>query len=153
MLQRTFVMLKPDAVARSLIGEMVHRIERKGLRISAMKMMRIPRSLAERHYAEHVGKKFYEPLLEYITSGPVIAMVVEGDDAVATIRLLVGKTDPKEASPGTVRFDFAMQVGRNIIHASDKPETAEREIALFFKNEEIVNYKRIDETWVYEKKE
>lgn len=148
--QRTFVMVKPDGVMRGLIGEIVSRIERKGLRIVAMKMIRIPRALSERHYAEHVGKKFYEPLLKYITSGPVVAMVVEGEDAVATIRLLVGKTNPNEASPGTIRFDYGMQVGRNIIHASDKPETAEREIGLFFKNDELVDYVKPSEGWLYE---
>jgi len=152
-MQRTFVMVKPDGVMRGLVGEIVARIERKGLRIVAMKMMRIPRSLAERHYVEHLGKKFYEPLLKYITSGPVVAMVVEGEEAVATIRFIVGKTNPMEASPGTIRFDYGMQVGRNIIHASDKPETAEREIGLFFTKEELVEYSRPIEGWVYERDE
>jgi nucleoside-diphosphate kinase len=152
-MERTFVMVKPDGVMRGLIGEIVSRIERKGLRIVAMKMMSVSRALAERHYAEHMGKKFYEPLLKYITSGPVVAMVVEGEGAVASVRSLVGKTDPREASPGTIRFDFGMQVGRNLIHASDKLETAEREISLFFKPEEIIAYERPGENWVYERNE
>ncbi len=149
-MERTFVMLKPDAVQRAIIGEIISRLERKGLKIVAMKMLRVDRELAERHYAEHRGKPFFEGLVSYITSSPVVAMVVEGKDAVKVVRTLVGATNPVEAQPGTIRGDYGLDVGRNVIHASDSKESAEREISLFFKPEEIFEYKRIDEGWIYE---
>ncbi len=143
-------MIKPDAVQRGLIGEIISRLERKGLKIVAMKMLNVSRELAERHYAEHREKPFFESLVDYITSAPVVAMVVEGKNAVKVVRTLVGATNPQEALPGTIRGDFGMDIGRNVIHASDSLESAEREISLFFKPEEIVEYKRIDEDWLYE---
>ena len=149
-MERTFVMIKPDGVQRCLIGEIISRLERKGLKIVAMKMMKVERDLAERHYEEHREKPFFESLVSYITSGPVVAMVVEGKNAVKVVRNLVGATNPVEASPGTIRGDFGMEIGRNVIHASDSKESAEREISLFFKPEEILDYRRIDEDWIYE---
>jgi len=148
--ERTFVMIKPDAVQRGLVGEIISRLEKKGLKIVAMKMINVSRELAERHYAEHREKPFFESLVSYITSAPVVAMVVEGKNAVKVVRTLVGATNPQEALPGTIRGDFGMDIGRNVIHASDSLESAEREISLFFKPEEIVEYKRIDEDWLYE---
>jgi len=149
-MERTFVMVKPDGVKRGLIGEVIRRIERKGLKIVAMKMMEVSKELAERHYAEHKEKPFFQSLISYITSGPVVAMVVEGKEAVKVMRSLVGKTNPIEASPGTIRGDFAMDIGRNVVHASDSIESAEREISLFFSEDEIVSYRRADEEWIYE---
>ncbi len=143
-------MIKPDGVQRGLIGEIISRLERKGLKIVAMKMLSVSKDLAERHYAEHREKPFFQSLVDYITSGPVVAMVVEGKNAVKVVRTLVGATNPQEALPGTIRGDFGMDIGRNVIHASDSLESAEREISLFFKPEEIVEYKRIDEDWLYE---
>ena len=134
---RTLIMVKPDGVRRNLIGEVIRRIEGASLRIAALKMMRIDRALAERHYAEHVGKPFYEPLLEYITSGPVVPMVVEGEDAIARMRALMGKTDPAKAERGTIRADFGTSIQENVVHGSDSPEKAEREIGLFFGQDEI----------------
>ncbi|MCD6383922.1 MAG: nucleoside-diphosphate kinase [Thermoplasmata archaeon] len=148
--ERTFVMVKPDGVQRGLVGEVVGRLERRGLKIVAMKMLWIDRDLAERHYQEHTGKPFFEPLISYITSGPVVAMVVEGDSAIKVVRSMLGKTDPKEASPGTIRGDFALFTGRNVVHGSDSPESAKREISLFFDEGEIFDYRRIDEEWLYE---
>ncbi len=149
-MERTFVMIKPDAVQRGLIGEIISRLERKGLKIVAMKMLSVSKELAEKHYAEHREKPFFESLVSYITSAPVVAMVVEGKNAVKVVRTLVGATNPQEAQPGTIRGDFGMDIGRNVIHASDSLESAEREISLFFKPEEIVEYRRIDEGWLYE---
>lgn len=150
-MEKTFVMIKPDGVQRGLIGEIISRIERKGLKIVAMKMLRISKELAKKHYAEHQGKPFFDSLISYITSGPVVAMVIEGKEAVKVVRSLVGKTNPIEASPGTIRGDYAMDVGRNVIHASDSIESANREIALFFNENEIIEYKKFDEEWIYEK--
>ncbi len=149
-MERTFVMVKPDGVQRGLIGEVVSRIERKGMKIVAMKMLHITQETAERHYAEHRGKPFFNALVDYITSGPVVAMVVEGKNAISVIRKLVGKTNPVEADPGTIRGDLAMDIGRNIVHASDSPESAEREIGIFFSSEEVIDYRKFDEIWVYE---
>jgi nucleoside-diphosphate kinase len=148
--ERTFVMLKPDAVQRGLIGEIISRFEKKGLKIVAMKMLKVDKALAEEHYAEHREKPFFQSLVDYITSGPVVAMVVEGKNAIKIVRTLVGATNPAEALPGTIRGDYGLEVGRNVIHASDSPESAEREISLFFKPDEILEYKRIDEDWLYE---
>jgi len=149
-LERTFVMIKPDGVQRALIGEIISRLERKGLKIVAMKMLKLNRELAEMHYAEHKEKPFFENLLNYIMSGPVVAMVVEGKGAIKLVRDLVGATNPMEANPGTIRGDLAIDIGRNVIHASDSFESARREISLFFKEIEIFDYSRIDEMWIYE---
>ena len=150
MVERTFALLKPDAVQRGLAGSILQRFERRGLKILGLKMMRVSRQLAESYYAEHKGKPFYEPLMSYITSGPVVAMVLEGDGAVAIVRKMMGKTNSAEAEPGTIRGDYALTIGRNVIHGSDSPESAKREIGFFFKPEELHEYKRIDEAWLRE---
>lgn len=149
-MERTLIILKPDAVQRGLVGEILHRLERRGLQIAALKMVQASVELAEQHYAEHVGKPFYAGLVSYITSSPVVAGVLVGKDAVALTRATVGSTRPLEATPGTIRGDLAVEVGRNLIHASDKPETGEREVALWFRPEEIVSYQRTNERWIRE---
>jgi nucleoside-diphosphate kinase len=149
-MERTFVMIKPDGVQRGIIGQVVQRFEGKGLKMVGAKLMRIDEELASKHYGEHVGKPFYESLVRFITSGPVLAMVWEGQDAIGIVRTVVGKTNPANAGPGTIRGDFGMDTGRNIIHASDSPTSAEREINLFFQKNEVLDYTRIDEVWVYE---
>ncbi|MBN1487027.1 MAG: nucleoside-diphosphate kinase [Anaerolineae bacterium] len=146
-MEKTLIILKPDTVQRGLIGEVISRIEKRGLRIAGLKMMWVPRELAERHYGEHQGKAFYEPLLNFITSSPVIAMVIEGPKVITTMRAMMGKTSSLEANPGTIRGDYGLSNRHNLIHGSDSPESAEREIALFFKPEEIYNYKRVTEPW------
>ena len=148
--ERTFVLLKPDSIQRALIGEIVGRFERRGLKVVAMKMLRVSRSLGETYYAEHKGKSFFEPLMSYITAGPVVAIVLEGDGAVASVRRMMGKTNSAEAEPGTIRGDLALTIGRNVIHGSDSPESAKREIPLFFKQDELHTYSRIDEAWLHE---
>ncbi len=148
--ERTFTLLKPDAVQRGLVGEVLRRFERRGLKLVAMKLMRVPRELAESYYAEHKGKPFYDPLVRYVTSSPVVAIVLEGEGAVAVVRKMMGKTNSAEAEPGTVRGDFGLIIGRNIIHGSDSPASATREIGLFFTPQEILEYTRIDEAWLYE---
>ncbi|OPY34538.1 MAG: Nucleoside diphosphate kinase [Methanomassiliicoccales archaeon PtaU1.Bin124] len=150
MIERTFVMLKPDAVQRGLMGDIVARLERKGYKPVAMKLMHIPRELAERHYGEHKGKSFFMGLIDYITSGPVLVMVWEGENVVADMRAMMGKTNPKDALPGTIRGDFAQQTGRNIIHGSDSVESAKREIALFFNDYELQSWKLTSEPWLFE---
>ena len=150
MIEKTYVMVKPDGVQRGLVGKIVQRFEERGLKICAMKMMKIPKELAERHYGEHKGKGFYEPLLSYITSGPVVCMVIEGENAVAAVRAMMGKTNPQDAAPGTIRADFSQVTGRNIVHGSDSSESARREINLFFNDYEIQKYERIDEVWLFE---
>lgn len=137
-MERTYIMVKPDGVRRGLTGEIITRIERKGFKIVAMKKMVISRETAEVHYGEHRGKPFFEGLVNFITSGPVVAMVVEGPQAISEMRRLMGATRPWEAVPGTIRADFATTVDENIIHGSDGPESAAREIAIFFKPEEII---------------
>ena len=131
-IQKTFVMVKPDGVQRGLVGEVVRRIEQKGYRISAMKMFTIGESLAKQHYGEHEDKPFFGELVSFITSGPVVAMTVEGADAVKAMRSIMGATNPIEATPGSIRGDFASEIGENIVHGSDSPESAERELGLFF---------------------
>jgi len=131
-MERTFVMMKPDAVERRLVGEILRRFESKGFRIVAMKMVNMSVDLAEKHYAAHKGKPFYEPLIEFTVSGPVVAMVVEADDAIALTRRMMGSLDPMEAEPGTIRGDFTVDTRRNLIHGADSPEAAQREIALWF---------------------
>ena len=150
MMERTFVMVKPDGVQRGLIGEIISRFESRGLRVSAVKMMRIPRELAERHYEEHREKPFYEPLVSYITSGPVICMVLEGENVVSVVRTMMGKTNPQDAAPGTIRADLAQVTGRNVVHGSDSSESARREIALFFNDYELQEYRKPDEEWLFE---
>ena len=149
--ERTFVMVKPDCVQRGLIGEIVSRFEDRGLKLVAGKFMQIDDELAREHYAEHVDKPFFDDLSSFITSGPVFAMVWEGQDAIAQVRTMMGETDPAESAPGTIRGDFGLDLGRNVIHGSDTEEgSAKREIGLFFDDEELHSYDRIDETWLYE---
>ena len=150
MIEKTFAMVKPDGVQRGLVGKIIRRFEERGLKICAMKMLKIQRELAERHYAEHKGKGFYEPLLSYITSGPVVCMVLEGENAIAAVRAMMGKTNPQDAAPGTIRGDFSQVTGRNIVHGSDSSESARREINLFFNDYEIQKYEKIDEAWLFE---
>ncbi len=150
-MEKTFVMVKPDGVQRGLVGRIVQRFEDRGVKLVAMKMMRIPRELAERHYEEHKGKGFYEPLLSYITSGPVVCMVLEGENCVAASRAMMGKTNPQDAAPGTIRGDFSQVTGRNIVHGSDSPESAKREIKLFFNDYELQKFDQADEAWIFEK--
>lgn len=139
-MERTFVMVKPDGIRRGLVGDIISRFERKGLRLVAAKLLRLSREQAEKHYAVHKGKDFYETLLAFITSGPVMAMVWEGEQAVAIARQLIGKTNPLEAQPGTIRGDYALHTTMNVIHGADSPENAQREIALFFDEAEVVSY-------------
>jgi len=149
-METTFLMVKPDGVQRGLIGEVVSRVEERGLRIDAMKMIHLKIEKAEEHYAEHEGKDFYEPLLDYITSGPVVVMAVSGDSTISVIRDMVGATDPQEADPGTIRGDFGLDIARNIVHAADSKESAERELNIFFEEREFQEYSRIEESWIYE---
>lgn len=137
MTQRTFCLVKPDGVARGLVGEVLGRFERRGLKIDALRLLTLSRELAEQYYAEHKGKPFYDGLIEYVTSGPAVAMVLEGEDAVAVVRSMMGATDPAKAAPGTIRRDFGQHIGQNVIHGSDSSESASREIALFFRPREI----------------
>jgi nucleoside-diphosphate kinase len=131
-MDRTLILVKPDAFARNLTGEIIARFERKGLRIAALRYMTLERQTAEQHYAEHEGKSFYEELVSFITSGPLVAMVLEGQEAVTAARQVIGATNPLEAVPGSIRGDFAIEVGQNMVHGSDSPESAAREVALFF---------------------
>jgi len=148
--EQTFVMVKPDGVQRGLCGEIVSRLERKGLKIIAMKFMVIKKETAEIHYGEHKGRGFYNSLISFITSGPVLAMVLEGNNAVSVCRSLMGKTNPQESAPGTIRGDFGMDTGMNLIHGSDSPASAEREISIYFRPEELVSYERTADCWIYE---
>lgn len=149
-MERTYCMIKPDGVQKGLIGEIIGRIERKGYKIVAMKMLQLTKEMAEEHYREHVGKPFYPGLVEYITSGPVVAMVVEGKNAVKGMRTLMGATNPLEALPGTIRGDFGLDMGRNVIHGADSVESAKREIAIYFKEEELLQYNKALDQWIYE---
>jgi nucleoside-diphosphate kinase len=143
-------MVKPDGVQRGLIGKIVQRIEEKGFKIVAMKMTIMPVEKAKAHYAEHEGKKFYKLLVDFITSGPSVSMVVEGRGAISAMRKMNGSTNPAEAANGSIRGDFGIETGRNVVHGSDSPASAAREIALHFSESELQNYKRIDEAWLYE---
>ncbi|MGC8645002.1 MAG: nucleoside-diphosphate kinase [Thermoplasmata archaeon] len=145
---QTLILIKPDGVFRGKIGEIIARFERKGLKIAAMKMMRVSREQAEMHYSVHKGKPFYESLLKYITSGPVVAILLEGKDVIEIARKLVGATNGAKAEPGTIRGDFAMSIDFNLIHASDSEESARYEIPIFFKEEEILEYERADRDWL-----
>jgi len=148
--QRTFVMIKPDGVQRGFIGEIISRFEQKGLKLVAMKMVSVSKDLAEKHYGVHKGKPFFEPTVKYITSSPVVAMVLEGFNAIELVRNMMGKTNPAEATPGSIRGDYGQFIGRNIVHGSDGEDTAEFEINLWFKPEELSKYNRIDEVWLTE---
>jgi nucleoside-diphosphate kinase len=148
--ERTLVIIKPDGVQRGLAGDIISRFERRGLRIAAMKLMQISLELAQRHYAVHKGKPFYEPLLQYITSGPVVVMVLEGRDIIGAVRRTMGATNPAKAAPGTIRADLALETGRNLVHGSDSPETATFEIPLFFSDDEILSYSRDTDRWIFE---
>jgi nucleoside-diphosphate kinase len=148
--EQTLVLVKPDGVQRGLIGEVVSRLERRGLRIVAAKFMPVSKELAEKHYAIHKGKNFYNKLIKYITSAPVLAMVWEGPNAVAAVRQTMGDTRPIDAPPGSLRHDFALEVGRNLTHASDSVENGQKEIALWFKPAELVSWTRDIDGWVFE---
>lgn len=150
-MERTLVIIKPDAVQRGLIGPIVTRFEARGLKIVGLKFMQIDRALAARHYAVHQGKPFYEGLLDYITSAPVVVMALEGPQAIELVRRTMGATRPAEAQPGTIRADYALEVGRNLVHGSDSPETARFEIDLFFGEGELVSWGRASDRWVFEK--
>ncbi len=147
-IERSLILIKPDAVQRGLIGEIVSRIEKRGLRIDAMKLMQVPQAIAEQHYGEHKGKPFYNSLIEFITSSPVVAMVVAGPQAVTVLRAMMGKTDARLADPGTIRGDFGLSNGTNLVHGSDSLESAQREIERFFTSAEICNYTRNTESWI-----
>jgi nucleoside-diphosphate kinase len=149
-MERTLVIIKPDGVQRGLIGPILARFERRGLRFAALKLMQITPELAARHYAVHRGKSFYEPLIEFITSGPVVVAVIEGRNAIDIVRKTMGATNPAAAEPGTIRADFGLEIGRNLVHGSDGPETAAYEIPLFFTEEEILSYERIVDGWINE---
>ena len=149
-MERTLIIIKPDAVQRGLIGPIIDRLERRGLRLAAMRLLAITPELAARHYAIHKGKPFYDGLIEFITSGPVVAAVVEGRDAINIVRNTMGATNPADAGPGTIRGDFGLEIGRNLVHGSDGPETAAYEIPLFFNENEIVSYWRAVDDWICE---
>lgn len=148
-MERTLVLIKPDGIQRGLVGEIIKRLENRGLKLVAAKFMAVDIKLAETHYKEHVGKPFYPGLLRYITSSPVMAMIWEGRNVVAIVRQTMGKTNPADADPGTIRHDFALIPERNLTHASDKPERGEEEIALWFKPEEIIEWNRNADEWIY----
>ena len=149
-MERTLVLVKPDGVQRGLIGETISRLERRGLRLVGAKFVSVGRELAERHYAVHRGKPFYDGLIAYITSAPVMAMVWEGPKAIAAVRQTMGATRPLEAAPGSVRHDFGLEVGRNLTHASDSPETASEEVSLWFRPDELVSWSRDVDRWIFE---
>ena len=153
-MERTFIALKPDAVQRGLIGDVIARFERKGFKLVGMKLMQVSKQLAESHYGEHKEKPFFAGLVDFITSGPIVAMVWEGANVVASGRKMMGATNPKDSEPGTIRGDYAVDLGRNVIHGSDSVESAQREIGLFFQADELVgNWDRATEGWIYEKPE
>ena len=147
-MQKTLVLLKPDCVHRRLVGTIIQRFEQKGLRLVALKIVHATRALAEKHYAVHKGKPFYESLLQFLTSGPTVALIVEGREAIAVVRNLMGPTDGAKAAPGTIRGDFALSVQNNLVHGSDSPENAAAEIKLWFRPEEMVSYQPTDAAWV-----
>ncbi|HVJ81989.1 MAG TPA: nucleoside-diphosphate kinase [Planctomycetia bacterium] len=149
-MQRTLVLLKPDAVARRLVGKIVARFEEKGLWLVAMKLIKTPKPVAEQHYAEHKEKPFYGDLIGFITSSPLVALVLEGPNSIELVRLVVGKTKVTEAAPGTLRGDFALSTQQNLVHASDSPASAEREIGIWFTAAELTDYRPVDGKWVTE---
>lgn len=149
-MERTFIMIKPDGVQRHLTGEIIHRFERKGFTLVGLKMVQVSRELAEKHYAVHKERPFFNSLIEFITSAPVIAMVWEGENVVSAARNLIGATNPTTADPGSIRGDFGVSIGRNLIHGSDAIETAQTEVSLWFTNEELVNWQPVRQSWLYE---
>lgn len=149
-MERTLVIIKPDGVQRGLVGPILTRLERRGLRLAAMKLIQITPELAARHYKIHQGKPFYEGLIDFITSGPVVVAVIEGQDAIDTVRKTMGATNPAQAEPGTIRADYALEIGRNLVHGSDGTDTASYEIPLFFTEDEILSYERAIDTWINE---
>jgi nucleoside-diphosphate kinase len=149
-MERTLIIVKPDGVQRGLVGPILSRLEGRGLKLVGLKLVQVSPDLAARHYAEHEGKAFYPGLMTYITSAPVVVACIEGTSAVKMVRNAVGATNPLDAAPGTIRGDLALDIGRNLIHASDKPETAERELALWFNPEELVSYTRELDRWIFE---
>ena len=148
-MEQTFIILKPDAVQRGLVGEIIARFERRGLKLVAMKMLQVSEELARQHYAVHEQRPFFKGLISYITSAPVVTLVLEGTNAIAAVRNTVGATKPAEAAPGTIRADFGLEIGRNLIHASDGPDTAVSEIALWF-GEDLVDWQRANDAWIFE---
>jgi len=149
-MERTLVLIKPDGVQRGLVGPILTRLERRGLRFAALKLMQVTPELAAKHYGIHEGKPFYEPLIEFITSGPVVAAVIEGKDAIEIVRNTLGATSPAKAEPGTIRADFGLEIGRNLVHGSDGPDTAAIEVPLFFTEDEILSYERAVDGWINE---
>ena len=149
-MERTYLMVKPDGVQRSLAGEIISRFEKRGFKIIGLKMLQISRATAEKHYGEHAGKPFFAGLVDFITSGPVVAMVLEGSGVINAAREMMGATNPLKAAPGTIRGSYGIDTGRNIIHGSDSPESAAREISLFFKDDELFSYNRDVDRWIYE---
>ena len=149
-METTLVLLKPDAVQRGLVGEIVNRLEKTGLKITGMKLMQVTQELANQHYGEHVGKPFFEGLVSFMTSGPIVAMAVQGNGAVAIVRKTMGATNPAESPPGTVRGDYGIDIGRNLVHGSDSVESAAREVDLFFEESELVDYSRATDPWITE---
>jgi len=147
--ERTFVMVKPDGVERGLVGEIIGRIEAKGFKLVGLKMLKLSQTMAERHYAEHRGKPFFQELVDFITASPVVAMVWEGNGVIESVRKLMGKTNPLEAEPGTIRGDFGVYISKNIIHGSDSPGSAAREIEIFFRPDELVEYQRSLDKWIF----
>jgi nucleoside-diphosphate kinase len=148
-MEKTFLMVKPDGVQRNLVGDIVQRFEDKGFKLIGAKLMQVSNELAEEHYGEHKEKPFFGELVEFITSGPVFAMVWEGENVITTARNMMGATNPSEAAPSTIRGDYGITVGKNIIHGSDSPESAEREINLFFDEKELISYDKVNTTWIY----
>lgn len=148
-MQKTFIMVKPDGVQRGLVGDVVRRFEQKGFKLAGAKLMQISTELAEEHYGEHKERPFFGELVDFITSGPVFAMVWEGEDVILTSRSMIGATNPQEATPGSIRGDYALTVGKNIIHGSDSEASAEREINLFFDEAEIIDYVKEGSNWIY----
>ena len=149
-MERTLILVKPDGVQRGLIGEIIGRFERRGLKLVGMKFLQMTEELAGRHYGVHKERPFYDILVEYITSGPVVAMVWEGNDAIAAARATMGGTKPVEAAPGTIRGDFGMDIGRNLVHGSDSPENGKKEVGFFFSPEELVDWSRDTDRWIIE---
>ena len=149
-MERTLIIVKPDAMQRGLAGEVIARLERRGLKLVGLKLIRIDQALANRHYGEHQGKPFFEGLVKFISSSPVIVGVLEGTNAVQAVRSTMGPTNPTAAGPGTIRGDLALELGRNMVHGSDSPESAEREIALFFRPDELLDYERDVDPWIFE---
>jgi nucleoside-diphosphate kinase len=149
-MERTLVLVKPDGVQRGLIGSIVSRLEQRGLKLVGMKLMQVDDTLARQHYGEHVDRPFFGGLVEFITSAPVVAMAWESDDAVEAVRNTMGQTNPTTSPPGTIRGDLGLDIGRNLVHGSDSPESAQRELSLFFSDSELLDYERANDRWIKE---